>query len=442
MKQNWNLAIKNKKPNGLYNVSVRCYENGTERYLDTEFQATKEDWNRLKEIEQKREVSRSPVPVPLVLKELDQIKTRLRMKVKETLDAITVADQTPTFELFKAVWKGRSLTAERSWITLLDKHLEIRTEYTLGTRRIYNDTRTLLKRMEERGFDLSLGNFKTEDDYMRLEKWFMKVGDIGKTSLSMHMQNIKAIAKTGYDPKKGLQWIKTSAFRDYMKPARKVGTHPNTLDDLDAIRTFDVSTIAANETHAKAYSFGRDFWCWMVLCGGMEARSIANLRWNTVHKTYFTFERAKIENSVGGGAEVVISTNTEMTQYMFERYSVKDNPDGYVFPFLTKDMTPVQKEIAITKLAKRITKNVQRIAKHLNITPLPSCKRTRPTFAVLSNEMGLDIKEQQQLMGHKKISTTEIYMTHLPTKTKISVSEKFALAMRGKKEEQPAQAAE
>lgn len=399
MKQNWNLALKNKKSDGLYNVAVRYYENGVEKYLDTEHRISKEDWE---------------AKVGKRFRAAEDIREIVRTKIHAIHQVISDANQDLTFDLFKAVWKGKQLRDERSWVALLDKHLELK-RYKLGTMRVYLTTRDILKKIPH---DLSLGSFTTVEDYKRLEGWMKKYTNIGKTALAINMQNIKAIAATGYDPRIGLKWIKTDAFKYYKKPLRKPGMAPNTAEDYRMIRDFDVSTIGNDARQRASYAFGRDFWCWMVLSGGMEARSIALLEWKNVYKDYFEFSRAKVEDH----NVIVRLAVTERTQYMFDRYGVKGGK--YVFPFVTEDMTPVQIENAITNLSNKITRRVQVVARELGIKPLPSCKRARPTFAVLSDKV-LTLEEQQQQMGHKDIRTTKIYKTHLPLEDRIAASKKF-----------------
>lgn len=400
--QNWNLALKNRKSNGLYNVAVRFYRDGEEKYMDTNYRVTRTDW-----------MAKSGPG----FRKCESIRETLMTKVDTTIKAISDAEQKLTFELFKAVWNGKKISSERSWITLLDKHVELG-NFKLGTQRIYESTRTILGKIEAAGHDLGLNNFQSISDYERLEGWFSKYTRIGRTTLAINMQNIKAIAETGYDPRVGLRWIPTDAFRFYEKPTRIPGTHPNTYEDFKRIQSFDVTTIGATDAHRRAYKAARDFWCWMVLCGGMEARSIANLKKTSVFKDYFEFERAKVEDR---GVKVKLAI-TETTRYMFDTYG---GDSEYVFPFLTSDMTPVQRESAIINLANRITRRVQTIARKLGIKPLPTCKRARPTFAVLSRKLGLTLPEQQQMMGHASSKTTEIYMTHIPTEEVLSSSRKF-----------------
>lgn len=426
IKQIFNLCLRAKNPQGIYTVAIRYYSGGEEKYLNTEYRTSREDWDVV--APKRGQASEAYL-------KSEEIRKAVIEKIQTTVAA---CGDDLSFERFSASYKGERIVSSRTWLTLLDKHLEMKDkDYTFGTKRVYGATRAILAKMEIDGVDLSLQSFKTEEDYKALEETFKsgKYGNIGRTAVAIHMQNIKAIAETGYKPNKKLQWITSDAFKEYKKPSRKVGTFPNSLDDFNRIKNFDMNMIpikkwTQTDTVARqkeAYGFACDFWSFMIVCGGMEARSIAFLRWSDVLADCFRFIRVKSENTAKNPVQVIVKLSPFVKQ-IIEKYGNKQR-SGFVFPILQDGMNEEEKENAIVKFHDRVTRNVQRVAKILGINPLPSCKRTRPTFAVLSDALGLTIEEQQMLMGHSSIKTTEIYRSHLPMQRKIDASDKWATAI-------------
>lgn len=454
-----NLALRNEYK-GMYSVAIRYFKGGEEKYIQTEFKISKEDWN-------------APAPKrgegSQGFQAAEAIRNQLRPKVRAALLKCGVKEVNGvydfngvafTFEMFKTVLEGKSLNNERTWTALLDKHIQINQHpdspdderYVTGTLQLYQYTRSILLDLEKAGKDMAVENFKEVEDYKRLEGWIRdtpyfdkKTGvsttrKMGRTVLAMHMQNIKAIAKTGYTAGKGLRWISTNAFSEYKKPKRSaVGTDPNTAEDYLRIRDFSLDLIpvvphtgsTALAKQHTAYKEGRDFWCFMVTCGGMEARNIAELRWPDVRPDHFRFIRTKTKKD--SSDYTVMDMDDPFIQYIFEEYGVKENKrtDSYVFSILSEDMSDTQKESAIQRFYSKISEYVRKIGKILQINPLPNCKRTRPTFAVTAVNSGFDIMEIKNMMSHKNVKTTDVYVKNLPTQTKLSVSKRFATALNG-----------
>ena len=396
------LSIRDKYKDH-YTISVRYYEPGVEKFIPSEYQVTREEW-RAERGENFHRVK--------------EIKEILAGRVKTAIDR---CGDDLTYSRFKLAWEGKKLVSDKTLITLLDEHLLEHPEYKAGNVEAYEYTRNCLKTFEDNGIDLGVHNFETDKDVKQLEGYFKKYFNIGQTTLSMHMRRIKSIAVTGKEKK----WIKTDGFEVYEKPKEKRGMVPNTVKDFMLIKSFDCQD-KHGVTH-PAWMFGRDFYSFMVFCGGMEARSIATIRFCDVFTDYFRFMRAKIENSAEDAGYVYISMKHEFIRHIFETYGKKKGePYDYVFPFLDKKMSEDQIHAKVKQLAQRITKNVQKIARRLQISPLPNCKRARPTFAILADELGLDIFEAGKMMGHQKVTTTEDYYTYLPVQRKLGISSTYA----------------
>jgi integrase len=330
----------------------------------------------------------------------------------------------------------------------LDRHLELNKRgllkqrpYSLSNRKLYQYTRDVLARIEAAGESIACSSFRTVTDFKRLENLIglhSKEG-IGKTVLSMHMQVVKAFCKTGADPDHGLNWITTDAYRRYSKPVREEGTEPVSQADFLRILAFDVENDIKNSPHTRdhlvmyrkeVYGFARDFWCAMVYGGGMEVRDIVLLERKKLDpaRGVFSFVRTKTKDE-GAGQIIVPYASIPHWNYVISRYGAKGGK--YVFPFVKEGMTEAEIEAQINLVYSKITDNMGRIAEILSIDPKPTCKRARPTFATMAANNGVDIRQIQAMMGHKNLSTTEIYLKRMPLDAKVHDSREAVSKLPG-----------
>lgn len=442
------LSLKAKNPQGIYTVAIRFYD-GKEKYIYTEHRTTREDWE-------------SPAPKrgegSIGYQKTLTIKNALGPKMNE---AVEKCGDDLTFERFKAAYEGKPLESGKTWITLLDKHIELnktgpeKDRYSVGNYELYDYTRSILVGLEQAGLDLNVENYKTVKHYETLADWMVntkyvnKKGklvkrNIGPTTLAMHMQNIKAIADTGYNTELGICWVPShDAYSRYEKPARDSGTDPNELEDFFKIKNFQLSQIPTPHKFTtqkmiaqqhQSFKRGRDFWCMMCICGGIEARTIAELRWPNVflkaNEPHFRYLREKIKKNTP--TWTFVSTEDEFVQYIFEEYGIKENrfTGGYVFPILSDSMSVDQKDVAIKSFYSLITEYVGKIGNIVGTSRKPNCKSTRPTAAVIGINNGMTFNELKIFLGHKKLSTTEIYTQNQATRDKLNVSKKLAKLFR------------
>jgi integrase len=428
-----NLCLKN-KTGDKHRVAVRFYDGVKEKYIITDYRILKADF---------------------FAKKLAPEVVDLKKELNDKIDACKKAcAQQLTYERFRTVWDGGPLEAPITLMDLLDKHLELNSKnllehppYKSGTVKQYQQYRKLLERIHNgvpeknlKAKPLYCSQFTTIQAFKELEndtKTYAARG-MGRTRVSMVMSRIKSICATGYNPNldpkrldRFYKCIPTDAYDWYSKPKEDEGTEPISFEDFNKILNYKPDLSTVNTDHKKYYreksfEFGRDFWCFMVQAGGIEARDIALLRWSKVNETkgYFSYTRSKIEDDADGDTMISYIDYPHL-QYVIEKYGLRGNKmsGGYVFPFLEEG---TEMEKAIEAFYSRVTKIMGRLSTELGITPNATCKRARPTFACNAMENDVDIYTISKMMGHKSIKTTEIYLQKLPTKAKLKYSKEAA----------------
>ncbi len=144
----------------------------------------------------------------------------------------------------------------------------------------------------------------------------------------------------------------------------------------------------------------------LIYGSGLRVSELLNLKLNNIH---FSANYAKI---LGKGSKERIVPLGEMSLVALRNYFangrpllLKNNVSDYVFLNLYGN-----------KLSRQgFYKILKEIAKEANITKEISPHTLRHSFATHLLEAGVDLKTLQDLLGHKDISTTQIY-THISQK--------------------------
>lgn len=98
-------------------------------------------------------------------------------------------------------------------------------------------------------------------------------------------------------------------------------------------------------------------------------------------------------------------------EYLTEFCSKKENQNKFVFPFL-RGLEDEVGQIRWNKISSSTTlvnKNLKKISEHYGIRPFSS-HYSRHTFTSLSKDMGVDIYDLKNWLGHTSVKTTEGYV--------------------------------
>lgn len=144
-------------------------------------------------------------------------------------------------------------------------------------------------------------------------------------------------------------------------------------------------------------------------CADILALKNENIINNEVH-----FVRQKTERS---GGEVVFALSDKAKKIIKEYGNINSkNPNNYIFPFYNIRMTEKQQNNKRNDIIKKINDGIKTICKNLNISPFTTYN-IRHTFAIYSLEH-IKVHELSKMLGHKNISTTEIYINSITPELK------------------------
>jgi site-specific recombinase XerD len=176
----------------------------------------------------------------------------------------------------------------------------------------------------------------------------------------------------------------------YVRP-KKENKLPNVLSQAEVIRILKHVT---NRKHRAILS--------LTYSSGLRVSEVVRLRW-----TDFDPERRTLRVRQGKGKKDRLTVLSETAYEIFQQYFQAEQPKGqWLFPGQTPGSHLTER--TVQKVFEKALQNSQ-IAKEVTLHSL------RHSFATHLLEGGTDIRYIQELLGHKRLQTTEIY-THVAIK--------------------------
>jgi len=177
-----------------------------------------------------------------------------------------------------------------------------------------------------------------------------------------------------------------------------------TLNDVERIYNFDVP-------EKSSFAFSKDLWLFSYLCNGINIKDITRLKYKNIANNSITFIRAKTELTTRKNQKSISVVITPEVEEIIQKWGNSDkNPEQYVFPILTDDLTPTQEQAKIKQATKTINKYIKRIANAVGIEKHVTTYTARHTFSTVLKRSGAPIEFISESLGHSNIGVTESYL--------------------------------
>jgi integrase len=84
----------------------------------------------------------------------------------------------------------------------------------------------------------------------------------------------------------------------------------------------------------------KDYWIFIYLCNGLNVKDLCLLKWKNIDGDWLRYERAKTSRTKKDGKLISVSLKPE-AKAIISRWGLPSlSPDSYLFPHLSKGMTP------------------------------------------------------------------------------------------------------
>jgi integrase len=171
--------------------------------------------------------------------------------------------------------------------------------------------------------------------------------------------------------------------------------------------------------------FYRDLWVFSYLANGINMKDICLLKYKNIKGERIYFIRAKTARTTRNPKPIDIIITEEVRQIIDHWGCQPAYPDSFIFPILTKGLTPDREQAAIKQTTKQANKYIKRIAEKLSIPDNISTYSARHSFATVLKRAGVNISFISDALGHADMKTTESYLGSFEDDQKKEIAKKL-----------------
>jgi len=385
------LDQRRKKKDGTYPIVLRVIIFGKTIDMSTGFNAIPKHWSNhdpyLKKSfgERYKFINRKLKSLQLEVEtKMDSLLTNGRIDPshshKEIKNLLKKSDSNMTFDFFT------------------DHIRSLKNDDKLGTARWYNTTLNAVK-------DFSKNNKGTAVDFplsnisltwlLKFEKWYLSRNKEERAinGLSVYMRALRAILNKAKQA--GVLDETHNPFRNYKIKHKETVKRALTKDELKAF--------AKVECRTGWQSRSKNFFLASYFLYGMAFQDMCRLQAGDIKSNgRIEYKRAKT------GKHLSIKLNSSLAEILKPYLRGKSKAD-FIFNVLREEQTEAQKYNAIKNAMKRCNKALRELAEECGIDQI-STYSARHTFAshLLENKQPIEVISQ--MMGHKSIRTTQVYL--------------------------------
>lgn len=241
-----------------------------------------------------------------------------------------------------------------------------------------------------------------------LEKYEAHLLKEGKeyTTISINMRALRSIINFGLSNGIISQNQYPFAVKNNGKYSIPEGTGRKiALNTEQLLKVFDHPILPENEKY-------RDLWIFSFYCNGANISDILRFKYENIAGNYLEWFRKKTINQDKKKIKIKAAITDEM-KIIIDKYGNSDKrPGNYIFPYLTHGLTPTEERMVIQNVCHTVNKKMKKIGQSLGIGKITTYW-ARHTWASISRHEGVSLYGISKGMGHKNISTTEIYLDSL-----------------------------
>ena len=263
----------------------------------------------------------------------------------------------------------------------------------IGTARCYKDTLRSIKVYRDQK-DLTF-NELNHDFLMKYEADYLSRGN-SLVGLSVYMRCLRAIynqaISAGFAEEEGYP------FKYYKIRSGKTRKRAISLEAIQKIRNlkFNPNTTLYNDRNIFLMSF---------YLRGMPYTDMAHLQVSNIIDGRIQYERQKTSQPF----DIKIP---EQLMPIIEYFTKGKKKDDYILPIIKRE-DPVLKYKDVEWARLRYNKNLKIIAQKAGIEEKLTSYVTRHSYATIADDMGIPLTAISKMLGHERVSTTQVYLDNL-----------------------------
>jgi len=324
-------------------------------------------------------------------------------------------DGTFSLELLnKKLSKGRKDSIIVAFDNRIDKLNEAgKVGSSVWFRSARNSIKTFLQDKDLKFSDVTPEWLKKYEDHL-LEEEFNPDGSLKRkakkyTTISINMRALRAIINEGKAD--GVISDAQYPFCRSIKERKEKYQIPDgegrkiALSEAQLYKVFDYPLNPNEEKY-------RDLWIFSFYCNGANFNDILRFKYDNIKDNNIEWYRKKTKDT--GKKKIIIKAIiTEEMQQIITKWG---NPDhrshNYIFPYLRQGLSPLEERMIIQNLIHTVNKRMTKIGQALEYGDITTYW-ARHSWASISRHKEISLFSISKGMGHKNLSTTQIYLDSL-----------------------------
>lgn len=361
-------------------------------------------------------------PTPVNLTEPDFLKTQ-GSKPREPFKEIALALQAYenkaadiiknlpifTWEAFERQYLTNRGAKDSVFFAFAEYIKVLKESERIGTAVSYECAQSSIKKFKE---DLRFAEV-TPDLLKRYEKW-MLANDNSVTTVGIYLRSLRTLFNNAIADGLISKELYPFGKKKYEIPTGKNIKKALTLSDIELLYNYKPEPGSSDE---KA----RDFWLFMYLCNGINVKDLCLLKHDNIKGDIIEFERAKTARTKRT-VEPIRVVITEDAKEIMNKWGNKNMiGKNFIFPVLSKGLSPERERNLIQLLTKFINKHMKKIAVELGISNDVTTYAARHSFATILQRSGASTEFISEALGHGNIKTTQSYLAGFEDNSKREV---------------------
>ena len=236
------------------------------------------------------------------------------------------------------------------------------------------------------------------------ETWMIHVKENSKTTVGIYCRALRAVINEAIERK--------LMDKDSYPFGKKRYGIPTGRNIKKALSQETVAKLYYTDVEERSHEMAKDFWFFSFNGNGMNVKDMINLKYKNIKDTFLTFEWAKTELTSRGREPIIITCDiTEDMWRIIEKWGNKDkDPDNYIFPVLSRGLTPLEQFRIKKNFNRFINKNMAKVSVKAKVGKPAKTMETRHSFSTILKNAGVSPYYIKEKLGHALLKTTENYL--------------------------------
>lgn len=279
----------------------------------------------------------------------------------------------------------------------------LREEGRFSTAKSYQDAMNSMIRYEGRE-DIPY-TYINKDNLRRYETYLTKKG-CSKNTVSTYMRRIRCIYNKAVE--NGMVEYIPNLFRDVFTGMESKRKKSLSLEDQHKLMTVKVEDELLRKTQLTV--------CLMFQYGGISFVDFAHLRTDNIKKGMLEYKRQKTSTPM---KLEVLDMAEKMRKELIE---VRSGPNRYLYPFLSGRNEGYEEYKEYNRALAKFNQNLRVLKNVAGIESDVTSYTIRHSFAMALKEQNVPIEMISELLGHKSIKTTQIYLRSFSLKRQTDIN--------------------